>query len=62
MELHNVVVAAGTLHVGDEIKEINGSPVQNQPVETLQRILVSVTHAEIRCHVISVFKALHLNE
>ncbi|XP_070173887.1 peripheral plasma membrane protein CASK-like isoform X2 [Littorina saxatilis] len=29
----------GTLHVGDEIKEINGSPVQNQPVETLQRIL-----------------------
>ncbi|XP_025080182.1 peripheral plasma membrane protein CASK-like [Pomacea canaliculata] len=29
----------GTLHVGDEIKEINGSPVQNQPVETLQRML-----------------------
>nr|KAG5693057.1 hypothetical protein BaRGS_028817 [Batillaria attramentaria] len=29
----------GTLHVGDEIKEINGNPVQNQPVETLQRIL-----------------------
>ena len=27
--------------MGDEIKEINGSPVQNQPVETLQRILVS---------------------
>ena len=42
MELHNVVAVAGTLHVGDEIKEINGSPVQNQPVETLQRILVSV--------------------
>ncbi|XP_076453964.1 peripheral plasma membrane protein CASK-like isoform X2 [Babylonia areolata] len=29
----------GTLHVGDEIKEINGSSVQNQPVETLQKIL-----------------------
>ena len=55
MELHNVVVVvAGTLHVGDEIKEINGSPVQNQPVETLQRILVSVIHGEIGWHVISV--------
>ncbi|RUS82745.1 hypothetical protein EGW08_009483, partial [Elysia chlorotica] len=29
----------GTLHVGDEIKEINGVSVQNQPVNTLQTML-----------------------
>ncbi|XP_048240911.1 peripheral plasma membrane protein CASK-like isoform X6 [Haliotis rufescens] len=29
----------GTLHVSDEIKEINNVSVQNQPVETLQRML-----------------------
>lgn len=31
-----------TLHVGDEIREINGQPVQNQSVAQLQRMLVSV--------------------
>lgn len=31
-----------TLHVGDEIREINGQPVQNQTVSQLQRLLVSV--------------------
>lgn len=30
-----------TLHVGDEIREINGIPVMNQSVNTLQKILVS---------------------
>jgi calcium/calmodulin-dependent serine protein kinase len=31
-----------TLHVGDEIREINGQPVQNQTVSQLQRMLVGV--------------------
>lgn len=31
-----------TLHVGDEIKEINGIPVANQSVSALQKILVSL--------------------
>lgn len=30
-----------TLHVGDEIREINGIPVANQSVNALQKILVS---------------------
>lgn len=30
-----------TLHVGDEIREINGQPVQNQTVSQLQRLLVN---------------------
>lgn len=30
-----------TLHVGDEIREINGQPVQHQTVSQLQRLLVS---------------------
>lgn len=30
-----------TLHVGDEIREINGIPVANQSVAALQKILVS---------------------
>ena len=29
-----------TLHVGDEIREINGLPVANQSVNSLQKILV----------------------
>ena len=33
-----------TLHVGDEIREINGQPVQHQSVSQLQRILVSGTN------------------
>lgn len=31
-----------TLHVGDEIREINGQSVQNQSVGQLQRMLVSI--------------------
>lgn len=31
-----------TLHVGDEIREINGIPVMNQSVNALQKILVSM--------------------
>ena len=31
-----------TLHVGDEIREINGIPVQTQSVNALQKILVSI--------------------
>ena len=31
----------GTLHVGDEIKEINGKPVTNHPIQYLQQMLVS---------------------
>lgn len=32
----------GTLHIGDEIREINGIGVANQTVEQLQKMLVSV--------------------
>lgn len=32
-----------TLHVGDEIKEINAIPVANQSVSALQKILVSLS-------------------
>lgn len=35
-----------TLHVGDEIREINGQAVQNQTVSQLQRMLVSSTTSE----------------
>lgn len=31
----------GTLHVGDEIREINGMGVQGETVEKLQKLLVS---------------------
>lgn len=30
----------GTLHVGDEIKEINAQPVSNHPIQYLQQMLV----------------------
>ena len=30
----------GTLHVGDEIKEINSQPVSNHPIQYLQQMLV----------------------
>ena len=30
----------GTLHVGDEIREINGQPVSNHPIQFLQQMLV----------------------
>lgn len=36
--------ASGTLHVGDEIREINGISVANQTVEQLQKMLVSHTN------------------
>jgi C-terminal processing protease CtpA/Prc len=32
----------GTLHVGDEIKEINGQPVSNHPIQYLQQMLVDL--------------------
>jgi calcium/calmodulin-dependent serine protein kinase len=32
----------GTLHVGDEIKEINGQSVSNHPIQYLQQMLVGV--------------------
>ena len=32
----------GTLHVGDEIREINGLNVSSQTIENLQKLLVSV--------------------
>lgn len=38
----NFVVISGTLHVGDEIREINGVSVTNQTVERLQRLLRDV--------------------
>lgn len=36
-----------TLHVGDEIREINGQPVQHQTVSQLQRLLVSLIYYAI---------------
>jgi len=38
------VVDTGTLHVGDEIREINGASVQGQSVEKLQKTLVRTLH------------------
>lgn len=40
------VSIAGTLHVGDEIREINGISVANQTVEQLQKMLVCGKHAK----------------
>ena len=37
----------GTLHVGDEIREINRTSVIGQTVESLQRMLVSTKAAVI---------------
>lgn len=48
----------GTLHVGDEIREINGISVANQTVEQLQKMLVSqmkVTFSEINFQFINLF-------
>ena len=33
----------GTLHVGDEIKEINGQSVTNHPIQFLQQMLVDLS-------------------
>jgi len=40
--VNGTVVKTGTLHVGDEIREINGSSVQGQSVEKLQKMLVCI--------------------
>lgn len=43
----------GTLHVGDEIREINGISVANQTVEQLQKMLVStqeVIYMKMKVH------------
>nr|XP_045729264.1 peripheral plasma membrane protein CASK [Mirounga angustirostris] len=37
--VYNCVISLGTLHVGDEIREINGISVANQTVEQLQKML-----------------------
>ena len=37
---NNCVSVSGTLHVGDEIREINSVSVHQQTVETLQKMLV----------------------
>jgi C-terminal processing protease CtpA/Prc len=34
----------GTLHVGDEIKEINSQPVSNHPIQFLQQMLVCLAY------------------
>ena len=39
--MYILLLFIGTLHVGDEIREINGVNVSNQTVENLQRLLVS---------------------
>lgn len=39
-----------TLHVGDEIREINGIPVANQSVNALQQILVSLMDSVVSLH------------
>lgn len=36
-----------TLHVGDEIREINGISVSNQSVGALQKLLVSIKSSRI---------------
>lgn len=48
-----------TLHVGDEIREINGQPVQHQSVGQLQRMLVSAmqTHIHI-CHFLIIYAVI----
>ena len=36
-------LCSGTLHPGDEIREINGVNVASKSIETLQSMLVSIT-------------------
>lgn len=40
--LCNPMFSPGTLHIGDEIREINGISVANQTVGQLQKMLVSL--------------------
>lgn len=54
------VDSTGTLHVGDEIREINGISVANQTVEQLQKMLVSAWNLShvlyaIVCHTLTKF-------
>lgn len=42
-----------TLHVGDEIREINGQPVQNQTVNQLQRLLVILYYVTFDIHILT---------
>ena len=44
-----------TLHVGDEIREINGQPVQNQTVNQLQRLLVIFYYLQFVCSISYLF-------
>ena len=44
-----------TLHVGDEIREINGISVANQSVNALQKILVSIIHFNLNNNNNSIF-------
>ena len=37
----------GTLHVGDEIKEINGEIVSNHPIQYLQQMLVNLSFSSM---------------
>jgi hypothetical protein len=46
----------GTLHVGDEIREINGLSVTSQSIENLQKLLV-----KIKFRLWNVFVAIYLN-
>lgn len=50
------VCVVGTLHVGDEIREINSISVANQTVEQLQRMLVS-GHCVCTCVYVWVLRA-----
>lgn len=48
--LNHFLLPTGTLHVGDEIREINGISVANQTVEQLQKMLVSQTLLRLSVH------------
>jgi len=48
-----------TLHVGDEIREINGVPVANQSVNALQKILVSSLFSSLLLFRSYQYAALH---
>ena len=48
-----------TLHVGDEIREINGVPVANQSVNALQKILVSSLFSSLSLFRSFQFPTLH---
>lgn len=49
-KVRGTLLAPGTLHVGDEIREINGISVANQTVEQLQKMLVSAGPQSARRH------------